>query len=207
MERQEKKWTSVKCPVLNFYGTKNLSVFIFYFQLQSLFPFFSGVLVNGHLYVNMKNQDQVLIDGLLENHVGRLFEMRTWEILPWLSFNLLISGLSTSLCMVSGRCCISLKTKSWREDSYYVKKYIFIGLISHEWILSRWSSNSIHPLRLWSWLIWHGPGFAGLLDTDHYQELKVCKDCAACNTTRTSRFGGWIDSRFTTRNIKCGEQV
>lgn len=24
--------------------------------------------------------------------------------------------------MVSGRCCISLKTKSWREDSYCVKE-------------------------------------------------------------------------------------
>lgn len=70
--KDRKKWTSVKCPVLNFYGTKTY-VLIFYFQLQSLFPFFSGVLVNGHLYVNMKNQDQVLIDGLLENHVGLAF--------------------------------------------------------------------------------------------------------------------------------------
>lgn len=57
--------------MLNFYGTK--TYVFFYFQLQSLFPFFSGVLVNGHLYVNMKNQDQVLIDGLLENHVGLAF--------------------------------------------------------------------------------------------------------------------------------------
>lgn len=67
--------------MLHFYGTKkkNLSVFIFYFQLQSLFPFFSGVLVNGHLYVNMKNQDQVLIDGLLENHVGLAFCLRERE--------------------------------------------------------------------------------------------------------------------------------
>lgn len=71
--------------------------------------------------------------------------------------------------MVSGRCCISLKTKSWREDSYYVKKKIFIGLISYEWIFSRGCSRSIHPLRLWSRLIRHGPAFAGLLDTDHYQ--------------------------------------
>lgn len=66
--------------MLHFYGTKekkrqkNLSVFIFYFQLQSLFPFFLWcVSKNGHLYVNMKNQDQVLIDGLLENHVGLAF--------------------------------------------------------------------------------------------------------------------------------------
>lgn len=81
----------------------------------------------------MKNQDQVLIDGLLENHVGLAFLFwgrgEPWEILPWLSFNLLISRLSTSLCMVSGRCCISLKMKSWREDSYCVwkkkKKYIY----------------------------------------------------------------------------------
>lgn len=60
-------------PGVKFLWNKNLSVFFFYFQLQSLFPFFSGVLVNGHLYVNMKNQDQVLIDGLLENHVGLAF--------------------------------------------------------------------------------------------------------------------------------------
>lgn len=78
----------------------------------------------------MKNQDQVLIDGLLENHVGLAFLFwgrgEPWEILPWLSFNLLISRLSTSLCMVSGRCCISLKMKSWREDSYCVwKKNIY----------------------------------------------------------------------------------
>lgn len=132
----------------------------------------------------MKNQDQVLIDGLLENHVGLAFvwERRTWEILPWLSFNLLISRLSTSLCMVSGRCCISLKTKSWREDSYCVKKKnkkkkqqkLFIGLISYEWILAEEAqTRSTHwgcglnspptpPMFRWAdracvcWLIRHG---------------------------------------------------
>lgn len=31
---------------------------------------FSGVLVYDHLYVNMKNEDKVLIDVLLENHDG-----------------------------------------------------------------------------------------------------------------------------------------
>lgn len=31
---------------------------------------FSGVLVYDHLYVNMKNEDKVLIDVLLENHGG-----------------------------------------------------------------------------------------------------------------------------------------
>lgn len=57
VERGRKKiWTSVKCPVLNFYGTKTY-LFFFYFQLQSLFPFFfSDVFVNGHLYVNMKKR-------------------------------------------------------------------------------------------------------------------------------------------------------
>lgn len=161
MER-EKQWTSVKCPVLHFYGTKTYLFFFFcLFPTSVIVSFFSGVLVNGHLYVNMKNQDQVLIDGLLENHVGLVFvwERRSWEILPWLSFDLLISRLSTSLCMVSGRCCISLKTKSWREDSYCVKKIqqLFIGLTSYEWIFSRGNSNSIHPLTLWSWLPWRGP--------------------------------------------------
>lgn len=67
-----KKMDLCKVPGVKFLWNKNLSV-LFYFQLQSLFPFFSGVLVNGHLYVNMKNQDQVLIDGLLENHVGLAF--------------------------------------------------------------------------------------------------------------------------------------
>lgn len=119
-----KKRTSVKYPVLHFYGRKTY-VFFFYFQLSVIvsFVFCWCVIVNGHLYVNMKkNQDQVLIDGLLENHVGLAFvrERRTREILPRLSFNLLISRLSTSLCMVFGRCCISLKMKSWREDSYCV---------------------------------------------------------------------------------------
>lgn len=88
-----------------------------------------------------KNQDQVLIDGLLENHVGLAFvrERRTREILPRLSFNLLISRLSTSLCMVFGRCCISLKMKSWREDSYCVeKKNIFIGCTFYKWIFQWW---------------------------------------------------------------------
>lgn len=125
MERWGGEWTSVKCPVLNLYGTKTSYLFFFFISnFSHCFLLFSGVFVNGHLYVNMKNQDQVLIDGLLENHVGLAFvwERRTWEILPWLSFNLLISRLSTSLCMVSGRCCISLKTKSWREDSYCVKE-------------------------------------------------------------------------------------
>lgn len=50
----------------------------FFFSISNFshcFLLFSGVFVNGHLYVNMKNQDQVLIDGLLENHVGlALFE-------------------------------------------------------------------------------------------------------------------------------------
>ncbi len=139
--------------------------------------------------------------------VLRLFweRRRTWEILPWLSFNLLISRLSTSLCMVSGRCCISLKTKSWREDSYCVKKnkqtnYLLV-LFPTNGYFSRGNSNSIHPLRLWSWLLWRGPAFAGLLNTDHYQQLKVCKDGATCNTTWTSCFGGWIDSRLPRRTL------
>lgn len=34
---------------------------------------FSGVLVYDHLYVNMKNEDKVLIDVLLENHGGLEF--------------------------------------------------------------------------------------------------------------------------------------
>lgn len=116
-----------KVPGVKFIWNKNFLSVFFFFSISNFshcFLLFSGVFVNGHLYVNMKNQDQVLIDGLLENHVGLAFvwERRTWEILPWLSFNLLISRLSTSLCMVSGRCCISLKTKSWREDSYCVKE-------------------------------------------------------------------------------------
>lgn len=45
----------------------------FLFPTSVIVSFFSGVLVNGHLYVNKKNQDQVLIDGLLENHVGLAF--------------------------------------------------------------------------------------------------------------------------------------
>ena len=53
------------------------------------------------------------------------------------------------------------------------KKKLFIGLISYEWIFSRGNSNSIHPLRPWSrLLLWRGPAFAGLLNTDHYQQLK-----------------------------------
>lgn len=132
MGSQKRKRTSVKCPVLNFYGTKTF--FFFSFSISNfshcfLFFFFSSdVFVNGHLYVNKlkkkKKKDQELIDGLLENHVGFAFvcEMRPWEILPWLSFNLLISRLSTSLCMVFGHYCISLKMKSWREDSYCGKK-------------------------------------------------------------------------------------
>lgn len=112
------------------------------------------VIVNGHLYVNMKkNQDQVLIDGLLETHVGLAFfgERRTREILPRLSFNLLISRLSTSLCMVFGSCCISLKMKSWREDSYCVEKKIFIGrfFFFTNGYFSGGNSNSIHLPRLW----------------------------------------------------------
>lgn len=55
-------------PGVTFYGTKT-SVF-FLFPTSVIVSFFSGVLVNGHLYVDIKNQDQVLIDGLLENHVG-----------------------------------------------------------------------------------------------------------------------------------------
>ena len=73
MEKLKKKWTSVKCPVLKFLWNKNLSVFFSISNFSHCFLFFSGVLVNGHLYVNMKNQDQVLIDGLLENHVGLAF--------------------------------------------------------------------------------------------------------------------------------------
>lgn len=128
----------------------------FFFSISNFshcFLFFSGVLVNGHLYVNMKNQDQVLIDGLLENHVGLAFvwERRTWEILPWLSFNLLISRLSTSLCMVSGRCCISLKTKSWREDSYCVEKkkkpnnnYLLVLFLTNGYLAEETQTRSTH---------------------------------------------------------------
>lgn len=70
------EWTSVKCPVLNLYGTKTSYLFFFFFSISNFshcFLLFSGVFVNGHLYVNMKNQDQVLIDGLLEKHVGLAF--------------------------------------------------------------------------------------------------------------------------------------
>lgn len=214
-EDRGEKWTSVKCPVLNLYGTK--TSYLFFFSISNFshcFLLFSGVFVNGHLYVNMKNQDQVLIDGLLENHVGLAFvwERRTWEILPWLSFNLLISRLSTSLCMVSGRCCISLKTKSWREDSYCVKEkkhkrsnnYLLVLFLANGYF-SRGNSNSIHPLRLWSWPLWREPAFAGLLDTDHYEQLQVRKEGATRNPTRTLLLR-WLDWHLiTTKNVKCGK--
>lgn len=183
-----------------------LFFFFFYFQLQSLFPFFSGVLVNGHLYVNMKNQDQVLIDGLLENHVGLAFvwERRTREILPWLSFNLLISRLSTSLCMVSGRCCISLKTKkAGREDSYCVikKKYLLILFLTNGYLAeenskldpSTEADSFLTPLTraCVCWLQRHGSLSAAQSaqrrrDTWHNMD---------------SRFGGWIDSRWPRRTF------
>lgn len=72
--KTEKKMDLCKVPGVKFLWNKNLSVFFFSISnFSHCFLFFSGVLVNGHLYVNMKNQDQVLIDGLLENHVGLAF--------------------------------------------------------------------------------------------------------------------------------------
>lgn len=76
-------------------------------------------------------QNQVLIDGLLENHVGLAFVWRrTREILPWLSFNPLISRLCSSLCMVSG-CFLHINEdeKSWSEDLPCQKRkkiYLFV---------------------------------------------------------------------------------
>lgn len=189
-------------------------MFFFFFSISNFshcFLLFSGVFVNGHLYVNMKNQDQVLIDGLLENHVGLAFvwERRTREILPWLSFNLLILRLSTSLCMVSGRCCISLKTKSWREDSYCVKEkkkhnYLLVLFLANGYF-SRGNSNSIHPLRLWSWPLWCEPAFAGLLDTDHYEQPpSVQRRCDTLHNLDLLLL--WLDwLLITMKNVKCGK--
>lgn len=65
-----------KVPGVKFIWNKNFLSVFFFFSISNFshcFLLFSGVFVNGHLYVNMKNQDQVLIDGLLENHVGLAF--------------------------------------------------------------------------------------------------------------------------------------
>jgi len=62
-----------KVPGVNIFMEQKLICFFSISNFSHCFLFFSGVLVNGHLYVNMKNQDQVLIDGLLENHVGLAF--------------------------------------------------------------------------------------------------------------------------------------
>lgn len=71
------RWGGKNGPVtgVKFIWNKNfLSGFFFSISnFSHCFLLFSGVFVNGHLYVNMKNQDQVLIDGLLENHVGLAF--------------------------------------------------------------------------------------------------------------------------------------
>lgn len=85
--------------------------------------------------------------------------LRLWEREPErfchdYLLNLLISRLSASLCMVFGSCCISLKMKSWREDSYCVdKKYIywlfhFFCCFFTNGHFSGGNSNSIHPPRL-----------------------------------------------------------
>lgn len=47
--------------------------------------------------------------------------------------------------MVFGRCCISLKMKSWREDSYCVEKKIFIGRTFYKWIFQWWEFK-VDPL-------------------------------------------------------------
>lgn len=156
----------------------------------------------------MKNQDQVLIDGLLENHVGLAFvwERRTWEILPWLSFKSAyietfyqpLHGLWTLLHIIKDE---KAGGKTLTVSRKKKKQQLFIGLISYEWIFSRGNSNSIHPPRLGSWLLWHGPVLAGLLNPYHYLQLKVCKDGATCNTTWTSCFCGWIDSRLPRRTF------
>ena len=149
-----------------------------------------------------KKQNQVMIDGLLENHVGLAFvcERRTWEILPWISFNPLISRLSTSLCMVYGHYCISLKTKSWREASYCVKKenYLFVLFLTNGYLVEETETRSTH----WRWLLWHRHTFASLLEPDHYQQLQMWKDAAACNRTWTSCIGGWIDSWIPRRTLR-----
>lgn len=113
-------------------------------------------------------------------------ERRTREILPRLSFNLLISRLSTSLCMVFGRCCISLKMKSWREDSYCVeKKYIYIY-----W--SYFLQMDISEVGIQSWsthrgcgILWHKCALAGPLKTRITpQQFRGCKDGVTCNAAR-----------------------
>lgn len=141
--------------------------------------------------------------------VLRLFEKRTWEILPWLSFNLLISRLSTSLCMVSGRCCISLKTKKAGGKTLTVskkKKYLLVLFLGMD--ISKGSSNSIHPLRPWSWLTPRSDeltetALSGLLDKD--QLLNVCKDGATCNTTWTSALVVGLTSRLPLRTLNVGK--
>lgn len=84
------------------------------------------VIVNGHLYVNMKKPRSSTDRWTSRNHVGLAFAGEPERFCHDYLLNLLISRLSASLCMVFGSCCISLKMKSWREDSYCVdKKYIY----------------------------------------------------------------------------------
>lgn len=97
----------------------------------------------------MKNQDEVLIDGLLENHVGLAFVWEAERFCHDYLLNLLISRLSASLfCMVSGRCCISLKDiKSCTGKTLTMSKNIFIGSYFVQMDISSGRLVSIHPLR------------------------------------------------------------
>lgn len=68
-----------------FYGTKKAYPFLFSISNFSHCFVYSGVLVYDHLYVNMKNEDKVLIDVLLENHGGLAFvraRVKEGEFMP-----------------------------------------------------------------------------------------------------------------------------
>lgn len=78
---------------------------------------FSGVLVYDHLYVNMKNEDKVLIDVLLENHGGLAFVRAKVK---------------------DGRLCHDYRFKTAYIKTFYQAFYFFLCMVSgHSHITKR----------------------------------------------------------------------
>lgn len=72
-EEEDKTWTSVKCPVFNIFMEQKLHFFLLTFQvIVSFFLSVSCVCIWPCVCYD-ETPDQLLIDGLLENHVGLVF--------------------------------------------------------------------------------------------------------------------------------------
>lgn len=111
--------------------------------------------VYGRVYVMMKNPDQVLIDGLLENHVGLVFVFEVKENPRDFCHDYFFICLHRDFLPDFARSVDSCETVAyhprgelWGIDSVCLLN-LFIGHTPSKWTSAEEDLQSIHPPQPW----------------------------------------------------------